>query len=248
MNFIFIILVFTFMMLFKIISNLKNDREWNKGLFEEEQSDLHSNDPLLEAYISLGALMIRKDRSSYSEKILYLNSYFARNFPQTHYNFGRSFTDSLKNPVRPRVIAKWLKRKLPKREQRIQIMYFLAGLSTVDGAMNKREIDLLKEMNVLLNLSTKDFESIIAMYTQRNERKSSRKVSKPTLSNVQLAAKIIGVSANASIDEIKKAYRRLVKLHHPDRFAMDSIEQQEIAEQRFIEVQKAYEVLKNRRI
>jgi len=232
--------------LFRIISNLKNDREWHKGLFEDE-SDLHSNDPLLEAYISLGALMIRKDRSSYSEKIMYLNSYFARNFPSTHYNFGKSFTESLKNPVRPKVISRWLKRKLPKKEQRIQILYFLAGLSNVDGTMNQREIDLLKEMNVLLNLSQKDFESIIAMYTQRNERKSSRKESKPTMTNVQLAAKIMGVSVNASMEELKKAYRRLVKLHHPDRFAMDSVEQQEIAEQRFIEVQKAYEVLRNRR-
>jgi len=155
MDFIFLILGFTFIMLLKIVFNIKNDREWHKGLFEDETNDKHSEDPMLEAYISLGALMIRKDRSSYSEKILYLNSYFARNFPRSHYNFGRSFTESLKNPVRPKVITRWLKRKLPKREQRIQIMYFLAGLSTVDGSMNQREIDLLKEMNVLLNLSPK---------------------------------------------------------------------------------------------
>ena len=43
--------------------------------------------------------------------------------------------------------------------------------------------------------------------------------------------------------EIKKAYRTLVKKHHPDRFATNSIEQQKIAESRFIEIQKAYETI-----
>lgn len=241
------IFVFGLVMLFKIISNLNNDREWHKGLFEQEtHSDEFSEDPLLEAYISLGALMIRKDRSAYRDKILYLNSYFSKHFPESHYDFGRSFTESLKEPVRPQTISRWLRRKLPKREQRIQIMYFLAGLSTIDGSMNARERNLLKEMNNLLNLSPKDLESIIAMYTQRRERKSTRKSSKPTPSDLQLAAKIIGVSIHASSDEIKKAYRSLVKLHHPDRFAMDTIEQQNLAEQRFIEIQKAYELLSGR--
>lgn len=246
MGLLFVFLIVALTLFFQIISNLKNDREWDEGLFERETNENKSDDPLLEAYISLGALMIRNDRAAYGDKIMYLNSYFAKNFPKTHYDFGRSFTESLKNPVRPQTISKWLVRKLPKREQRIQVMYFLAGLSTVDGAINQREIDLLKEMNTLLNLSPKDFESIIAMYTQQKEREKSSTTSRPIFSAIQLACKIIGVSEQASEVEIKKAYRTLVKLHHPDRFALNSIEQQNLAEQRFIEIQKAYEVLKKR--
>lgn len=229
-------------MLLRVISNLRNDRDWDEGLFESEGGHGNSEDPLLEAYISLGALMIRNDRSAYSDKIMYLNSYFAQKFPHSHYHFGRSFTESLKNPIRPRTISRWLKRKLPQRKERMQIMYFLAGLSTVDGSMNNREVELLREMNHLLDLSPKDFESIIAMYTQRKERWSSNNPPR-RVSAVELASKIIGVSVHASQDEIKKAYRNLVKLHHPDRFATDSVEQQKIAKQRFIEVQKAYEIL-----
>lgn len=232
----------------RIWFNIKNDREWNAGLFENNTAvdEGIPHDPLLESYISLGALMIRRDLNSYGEKILYLNSYFSKNFPNTHYDFGRSFTESLKNPVRLRTISYWLKRKLPHRSQRLQVMYFLAGLSTVDGSMNKREIQLLKDMNVLLDLSPKDFESIIAMYTQKRERTYERRDEKPRQSAVQLACRILGVSEFASMDEIKKAYRKLVKLHHPDRFATESTEQQEIAEERFLEIQKAYEVLEKR--
>jgi DnaJ like chaperone protein len=235
--FVFILIV--------IRDNRDNDEPWYMLFFQSSypNEDAYSNDPLLEAYISLGALMVRKDTSSYGEKIQYLNHYFSKNFPQTHYDFGRSFTDSLKNPIRPHVISKWLRRRLPYRTQRIQVMYFLAGLSTVDGSMNTREIELLKEMNELLELSPKDFDSIIAMYTQKQERRSDAEHSKPDPSAVHIACKILGVSEHASLDEIKKAYRSLVKLHHPDRFATESIAQQELARQRFIEIQKAYELL-----
>lgn len=247
MGFFFILLFIIAVMASGIVSNIKNDRDWHQGLFEREDfNDERPYDRLLESYISIGALMVRKDTSSYSEKILYLNNYFSRNFPNSHYDFGRSFTESLKNPVRPKVISSWLRRKLPKRDQRLQIMYFLAGLSTVDGSMNTREIELLKEMNALLELTPKDFDSIIAMYTQKQERAQSSENSRPLFNAIQLACKIIGVSEFASKDEIKKAYRRLVMLHHPDRFSTEALEQQEIAMERFIEIQKAYEVLERR--
>ena len=48
----------------------------------------------------------------------------------------------------------------------------------------------------------------------------------------------LGVSKTASQDEIKKAYRKLVRQHHPDRNPGDAA-----AEERFKEIQTAYDVL-----
>lgn len=49
---------------------------------------------------------------------------------------------------------------------------------------------------------------------------------------------ILGVARHATADDIKRAYRRLAKEHHPDRNPGSKA-----AEQRFKEVQAAYEVL-----
>ncbi len=50
---------------------------------------------------------------------------------------------------------------------------------------------------------------------------------------------ILGVAREASKDEIKRAYRRLAKKHHPDL----NKDNQKEAEEKFKEVSEAYEVL-----
>lgn len=50
--------------------------------------------------------------------------------------------------------------------------------------------------------------------------------------------KILGVGRDASVDEIKRAYRRLARKYHPD------VSKESNAEERFKEAKEAYEVLK----
>ncbi|NIR29385.1 MAG: DnaJ domain-containing protein, partial [Gammaproteobacteria bacterium] len=51
--------------------------------------------------------------------------------------------------------------------------------------------------------------------------------------------KILGVGRDASQDEIKRAYRKLARKYHPD------VTKEPDAEDRFKEVQEAYEVLRD---
>src|SRR3989338_5479956 len=51
---------------------------------------------------------------------------------------------------------------------------------------------------------------------------------------------ILGVAKNASVDEIKRAYRQLALKHHPDRV---SSEHKKEADEKFKEISEAYAVL-----
>ena len=61
------------------------------------------------------------------------------------------------------------------------------------------------------------------------------------------AYKILEISENASDDEVKKAYRRMAKKYHPDKVAHLGKEHQEGAEEKFRQVQQAYETIQKER-
>jgi len=51
----------------------------------------------------------------------------------------------------------------------------------------------------------------------------------------------LGIDRNASDDEVKKAFRKLARVHHPDLHAGD--QQKKVSEEKFKEINEAYEVL-----
>ena len=226
--------------LYVIYKNLTSTA-WEKGKFPEDLK--YSKDNLIEAYVCLSAWMIRLDRRSSKEKIEYMNQYF-----RSHLG-NRDFTESLnfayKHTIEVSTITRWLNIHLDQKS-RSQVLYFLVGLALIDGKLNVMENNLLNQVRQVLGISPKELKSIIASYYQQRHRqqqktKSSTSSSYSRKSALKLSYEVIGVSEHAGMDEVKKAYRTLVKKHHPDRFATESQEQQNIANQRFLEIQKAYE-------
>lgn len=54
---------------------------------------------------------------------------------------------------------------------------------------------------------------------------------------------VLGVKQGATQEEIKSAYRKLVKQYHPDQYVNNPLK--DLAEEKLAEVNKAYEMLKN---
>lgn len=114
----------------------------------------------------------------------------------------------------------------------------------VDGDLTNNERTFIKMINAYLKLSPTTVNTIIENIdrTQRSNREYAKKKAAPR-PTINKAYGILGITQGASDTEIKKAYRNLVKIHHPDNFANDSEAKQQKAEDRFIEIQKAYESL-----
>ena len=56
---------------------------------------------------------------------------------------------------------------------------------------------------------------------------------------------VLGISDNASVDEVKKAYRDLAKKYHPDNYINNPLA--DLAEEKMKEINEAYDVLKDQR-
>ena len=61
------------------------------------------------------------------------------------------------------------------------------------------------------------------------------------------AYKILEIEKTVTDDEVKKAYRTMAKKYHPDRVNTENEAIKKGAEEKFKEVQKAYEIIQQER-
>ena len=122
-------------------------------------------------------------------------------------------------------------RQFMPEAQRVQLLHYLFGISAADGDVHPREILIIQTISDYLGVDKADYESIKAMHYR----------------DVDSDYKILEVDANASDEEVKKAYRKMAVKFHPDKVADLGEEAQKVAKERFQKVQEAWEAIKKRR-
>jgi DnaJ like chaperone protein len=65
--------------------------------------------------------------------------------------------------------------------------------------------------------------------------------------DTESAYKILEIDANASDEEVKKAYRKMALKYHPDKVASLGEEHMKAAKEKFQKVQEAYDTIKKER-
>ncbi len=122
-------------------------------------------------------------------------------------------------------------RQMMDHASRLQLLHFLFGIAKADGHVAEVEIKQIYTMSGYLGISNKDFESIRAMFYDMTNN----------------AYKILEIDKTVSDDEVKRAYRKMAKKYHPDRVGHLGKEHQEGAEEKFRQVQSAYEHIQKER-
>lgn len=114
--------------------------------------------------------------------------------------------------------------------QRLQLLDYLIIIAKVDGIVSPEEVYALKEVAANLGLSAQDVDSMLNMEASSNQQ-----------IGLDEAYKILGISPNATNDEVKAAYRKMALKHHPDRVSTLGDDIREAAEKKFQEINNAKE-------
>lgn len=114
--------------------------------------------------------------------------------------------------------------------QRLQLLDYLIIIAKVDGTISPEEVYALKEVATYLGLSAQDVDSMLNMEASSNQQ-----------IGLDEAYKILGISPNATNDEVKAAYRKMALKHHPDRVSSLGDDIREAAEKKFQEINNAKE-------
>lgn len=182
--------------------------------------------------LSLCSLVIKADGNVSQREMDYVQRYFVSTYGKDKANaIFRTFNEVIKKrEISAQRICDYMNLRT-SIEVRLQLVHFLFGIAQADGTVSAAEITKIEEIARFLRIGQSSFESVKAMF----------------IKNADNAYKILEIEKSATDDEVKKAYRTMAKKYHPDLVNTENEAIKKGAEEKFKEVQIAYETIQKER-
>ena len=198
--------------------------------YERQRTQTQSGDFEVSLLI-LASVVIKADGIQDQRELDYVRQQFVSMYGKERANHAfRLFKNINKQQIPTRQVCLQIKQMMD-HASRLQLVHFLFGIAKADGNVAESEVRIIYTISGYLGINTNDFESIKAMFYDSSDN----------------AYKVLEITKSASVDEIKKAYRKMAKKYHPDKVIHLGKEHQKGAEEKFRQVQKAYEQLQKER-
>jgi dnaJ domain protein len=238
MTFFIILIGILCFLLFQRLANLPNTTKGFDNLFCPHISPATFELNLL----SLCSLVIKANGRVTQTELDFVRLQFVRLYGKERANeVFRSFNELIKNRVIDATRVAIYVRVRTTYETRLQILYFLFGIAQSDGQISEDEVQQIRQIAYHFAIENSDFESIKAMFgSSQNDNNNPHNTTPNALAK---AYAILGIQSNASAEEVKQAYRNMAKKYHPDRVITEDAAIKKGAEEKFKQVQEAYELI-----
>jgi DnaJ like chaperone protein len=180
----------------------------------------------------LASIIIKADGNQDQRELDFVRQQFAKMYGKQRANHAFKLFKNISQQknISTRQVCLQIKQMMD-HPSRLQLLHFLFGIAKADELVSETEIRQIYTISGYMGISNRDFESIKAMFFNTSDN----------------AYKILEIDKSASVDEIKKAYRRMAKKYHPDKVIHLGKEHQAGAEEKFRQAQEAYEHLQKER-
>lgn len=179
----------------------------------------------------LATAVMKADGSMTRSELAYVKDFLLRNFGEEATREGLAMINKLRSQEIPVMQVCTQIRYNMNPALRSQLLYFLFGIAQADGRVCEQEIRLLENISGWLGIDRTNFNSLKSMYYK----------------DTDAAYTTLGVSPDATDEEIKKAYRRMARENHPDKVSHLGEDIRKAAEEKFTRINLAYEEIKKQR-
>lgn len=179
----------------------------------------------------LAAVVMKADGRQKKSELEFVKAFFLQNFGQeTTKRYMVVFRDVLKQEIPVESVCQQIRVNMDLHS-RLQLVHFLFGISAADGQFHPLEVEAIEKISANLGINQYDFISLKNMFVKDTDS----------------AYRILEVEPNATEDQIKKAFRAMALKYHPDRVSHLGEEFRKAAEEKFQQVNQAYNTVKKQR-
>lgn len=202
----------------------------------------------LKIHLLLTVWLLKKNSVYSVEKQSYAVNYLIDKFKLSEHEAKFELLGFMSESIHIRSVANWVVDVLKSREERADLLEFLISmLYAAKTDVIDREFTALVRFAELIGVQAIYVENRIIEHRKQllGDTGASDRWHKFTNKQVRrkLALAVFGLLGNASDEEVKVVYRKLVKLYHPDRQMGKSEEEKLESANKFLEIQEAYEEL-----
>lgn len=171
------------------------------------------------------------------EKLSWINTYLNKNSGKSVVDVLGTYEYIVSRGINIQKLVAWANKNLGQTEK-VSLLEFVIQLANTDGSINSGESEfifyLLRKLQVSLDSLTPSVKDLLI---------EDRKTSFNTQKSLAHYFKILGLPETATPLQVKSAYRKLVKIHHPDNNRRSGEVEKRMHVGRFLEIQQAYEIL-----